>query len=681
MLCGHRRARPAADRHRRPPYRRPGTGSSLTPPPRSPRPTSGWTAPSTDALVRSRRFFTRGTVSDDLRTLSKTGGREADDFYRDRWSHDKVVRSTHGVNCTGSCSWKVYVKDGIITWETQQTDYPSVGPDSPEYEPRGCPRGAAFSWYTYSPTRVRYPYVRGVLLQMFREAKAQHDGDPVRAWEHIVENPLRAKAYKSARGKGGLVRATWEEASRDRRRRARPHDQEVRPRPGRRLLAHPGDVDGLARLRRPVREPHRRLDAELLRLVRRPARSPRPQVFGDQTDVPESGDWWNAGYLIMWGSNLPVTRTPDAHWMTEARYRGQKVIAVAPDYADNVKFADEWLPAKPGTDAALAMAMGHVVLKEFFVDRQTPYFTEYVKTYTDLPYLVRLEEAGDGEYTAGKFLTAADLAEPRGRGERRLQDRAHRRADRRAGGPERLPGPPLRRGRRGQVEPRARRRRPASSRCSTPPTESVVVRMPRFDTPDGAAADLPRGVPGAPRRRPPGHHGLRPAAGAVRRGPRRPAGRVGRRRTTTRSRRTPRPGRRRSPACPPSTAARIGREFAAERRGVQGPLDDRDGRRHQPLVPLRHDLPRLPHPDQPDRLPGRQRRRLGALRRPGEGPADHRLHPDRQRAGLEPAAAQHDPDRVLVPAHQPVPLRPVRRRHPVRHHRQGPARRASPPPT
>ena len=41
-----------------------------------------------------------------------------------------------------------------------------------------------------------------------------------------------------------------------------------------------------------------------------------PQVFGDQTDVPESGDWWDAGYLIMWGSNVPVTRTPDAHWMT-----------------------------------------------------------------------------------------------------------------------------------------------------------------------------------------------------------------------------------------------------------------------------------------------------------------------------------------------------------------------------
>ena len=47
-----------------------------------------------------------------------------------------------------------------------------------------------------------------------------------------------------------------------------------------------------------------------------------PQVFGDQTDVPESADWWNASYLIIWGTNLPITRTPDAHFMTEARYRG-----------------------------------------------------------------------------------------------------------------------------------------------------------------------------------------------------------------------------------------------------------------------------------------------------------------------------------------------------------------------
>src|SRR3546814_13763055 len=66
------------------------------------------------------------------------------DLYRLRWQSDKVVRSTHGVNCTGSCSWKIYVKSGLVTWETQQTDYPRTRPDLPNHEPRGCPRGASY---------------------------------------------------------------------------------------------------------------------------------------------------------------------------------------------------------------------------------------------------------------------------------------------------------------------------------------------------------------------------------------------------------------------------------------------------------------------------------------------------------------------------------------------------------
>src|SRR5690606_34717150 len=158
-----------------------------------------------DALIGARKMFSRSEkITDDNRETHRVGGRSGDSFYRERWSHDKVVRSTHGVNCTGSCSWKVYVKDGVITWESQETDYPSVGPDKPEYEPRGCPRGASFSWYTYSPTRVRYPYVRSALLQMYREEKAKAPGhDPVEAWKAIVSDPVKARRYKSARGKGG----------------------------------------------------------------------------------------------------------------------------------------------------------------------------------------------------------------------------------------------------------------------------------------------------------------------------------------------------------------------------------------------------------------------------------------------------------------------------------------------
>ena len=359
-----------------------------------------------EGLLRKAQFFVPGTPSENYREVHRADPRGAEEFYRERWRHDKVVRSTHGVNCTGSCSWKVYVKDGIITWETQQTDYPSVGPDSPEYEPRGCPRGASFSWYTYSPSRVRYPYVRGPLLELWREARRRL-GDPVLAWAEIVGDAEKTKLYKSARGKGGFVRSTWPEVS---ELIAAAHAHTIKafgpdrvvgfsPIPAMSQVSYSAGTRFLSMI-----------GATILSFYDWYADMPiaSPQAFGDQTDVPESGDWWNSSYLIVWGTNLPITRTPDAHFMTEARYRGQKVVVVSPDYSDHTKFADDWLPAAPGTDGALAMAMGHVILTEFFRDRQVPYFTDYVKTYTDLPFLVTLREHHDA-YVPDRFLTALDL--------------------------------------------------------------------------------------------------------------------------------------------------------------------------------------------------------------------------------------------------------------------------------
>ncbi|MCK2213081.1 nitrate reductase subunit alpha [Actinomadura sp. ATCC 31491] len=362
-----------------------------------------------DVLLKTGRFLRRSAdTSGDLHTLRLAGGMEGDAFYRDRWSHDKIVRSTHGVNCTGSCSWKVYVKDGIITWETQETDYPSVGPDRPEYEPRGCPRGAAFSWYTYSPTRIRYPYARGVLVEMYAEAR-ERLGDPVAAWAEITENPEKRRSYQQARGRGGLVRVTWDLAT---EMIAAAHVHTIK-------TYGPDRVAGFSPIPAMSMVSHA-IGSRFVSLIGGTMLSfydwyadlpvASPQVFGDQTDVPESADWWDAAYLLMWGSNVPVTRTPDAHWMAEARYRGQKVVVVSPDFSDAAKFADEFLSVRPGTDGALAMAMGHVLLREFFVENETPFFTDYVKRFTDLPFLVRLEER-DGGYVPGRFLTAQDLGD------------------------------------------------------------------------------------------------------------------------------------------------------------------------------------------------------------------------------------------------------------------------------
>ncbi len=358
-------------------------------------------------LLEAHRFLRRGPVNEEGWSQLVAKDREWERSYRGRWAHDKVVRSTHGVNCTGSCSWNVYVKDGLITWESQAVDYPSTGAEMPEYEPRGCPRGASFSWYQYSPLRLKYPYVRGSLLAMFREARARL-GDPVDAWAEIVEDPEKVRLYRRQRGKGGFVRASWDEVV---ELIAAAHVHTIKrygpdrcvgftPIPAMSMASYASGTRFLSLI-----------GGVILSFYDWYADLPpaSPQAFGDQTDVPESGDWFNAGYLLIWGTNLPTTRTPDAHFMVEARYRGQKVVVVSPDYAEHTKFADHWLAAEPGSDGALAMAMGHVILKEFYVDRQVPYFQDYARRFTDLPLLVTLREREDGAYVPDRLLRASDL--------------------------------------------------------------------------------------------------------------------------------------------------------------------------------------------------------------------------------------------------------------------------------
>ena len=140
-----------------------------------------------------------------------------------------------------------------------------------------------------------------------------------------------------------------------------------------------------------------------------------PQVWGEQTDVPESADWYNSSFIIAWGSNVPQTRTPDAHFFTEVRYKGTKTVAVTPDYSEVAKLADIWMHPKQGTDAAVAMAMGHVIMKEFYFDKRSAYFDDYARRYTDLPMLVMLKEhttaSGEKIMVPDRYVRASDFAD------------------------------------------------------------------------------------------------------------------------------------------------------------------------------------------------------------------------------------------------------------------------------
>ncbi|WP_417484377.1 nitrate reductase subunit alpha [Maricaulis salignorans] len=356
-------------------------------------------------------FFTRPSESfSDGHGITTTEGRGWEDSYRKRWQHDKIVRSTHGVNCTGSCSWKIYVKGGLVTWETQQTDYPRTRPDLPNHEPRGCARGASYSWYMYSANRVKYPLIRSRLLKAWRAARKTLP--PIAAWRSIQQDDAVRQSYVSKRGAGGLVRGDWDEVTEiiaaANAYTAKTYGPDrvfgFSPIPAMSMVSYAAGSRYLSLLGG-VCMSFYDWYCDL------PPAS--PMTWGEQTDVPESADWFNAGYLLIWGSNVPQTRTPDAHFYTEARYRGAKSAVICPDYSEASKFGDVWLNPKQGTDAALAMAFGHVVLREYHLDRQAEYFDKYVRENSDFPNLVRLEKQGD-RYVAGRLVRASDFSDDLG---------------------------------------------------------------------------------------------------------------------------------------------------------------------------------------------------------------------------------------------------------------------------
>lgn len=336
--------------------------------------------------------------------------RRWEDFYRNRWSYDKIVRSTHGVNCTGSCSWNIYVKRGIVTWELQALDYPKIASDLPPYEPRGCQRGISCSWYVYSPLRIKYPTVRGVLLDLWRAACKRHPDDPIAAWASIQQDPKQRRKIQQARGKGGFRRTTWDEVYEI---MAAANLYTVREYGPDRLIGF-SPIPAMSMISYAS-------GARFLQLMGGVCLSfydwycdlppASPEVWGEQTDVAESADWYKSKFIAVVGSNVLMTRTPDAHFLVEARHHGAKCVVFSPDFSQTSKVADEWIPLHQGQDGAFWMAVNHVILREAYADRTVDAFADYLKGNTDAPFLVELEEKADGSLRPGRMLRAAQLPE------------------------------------------------------------------------------------------------------------------------------------------------------------------------------------------------------------------------------------------------------------------------------
>ncbi len=285
------------------------------------------------------------------------------DLRRRPWQWDKVVKASHLTNCAyqQACNFHLFVKDGVILREEQAANYPPRNdPDVPDFNPRGCQKGVCYAQRLYDPTRIKYPMKR-----------------------------------VGERGQGRWQRLSWDEAL-----------TEVADGVIDTLTAEGPEVvvqGGGTHVQNAASE-GTGITALFIALG-----SPLPNVTADNGDehqgcattlgkviVADSADnWFYSDMILIWGGNPAYTNIPNFHYIAEARYNGTKIVTISPDYSPSAIHADQWVSLNIGSDAALALAMCHVILEEKLSNES------FVREQTDLPLLV--VEA------TGRFLLEKDL--------------------------------------------------------------------------------------------------------------------------------------------------------------------------------------------------------------------------------------------------------------------------------
>jgi len=94
-------------------------------------------------------------------------------------------------------------------------------------------------------------------------------------------------------------------------------------------------------------------------------------------------DYARAGCILLWGHNPSTSLIAGATRIAEARVRGAKLVVVDPRHVGFAVKADQWLRVRPGTDAALALAIAGVMIEQQWFD------AEFIRDWSNGPFLVR----------------------------------------------------------------------------------------------------------------------------------------------------------------------------------------------------------------------------------------------------------------------------------------------------
>lgn len=255
---------------------------------------------------------------------------------------DKVVRTTCSPNCTGSCGQLAFVRDGILVKVQQAADYPDRA-----YAPRGCMKGLSYVNQVYGADRIMTPLIR--------------DGE---------------------RGSGSFRQASWEEALD----RVAGGLRDIGERWGWDSVHVFGQVPGSGYIQKGANY----RACALLGMTHGTSFDfngdlpmGMPITFGVQNAEHEAKDWANSRFLLLVGSNPVETRIPDVHFIFDALEQGARLVVVDPSFSPTAAKADAHLRIRPGTDAALALALCEQVIVDDLMDGA------FMRTYTDAPLLVR----------------------------------------------------------------------------------------------------------------------------------------------------------------------------------------------------------------------------------------------------------------------------------------------------
>ena len=284
------------------------------------------------------------------------------DLYRKSWKWDRVVFSSHGrANCMSACSWSVFVKDELVWREEQNAVYEAAEASVPDFNPRGCQKGGCYSHLMYEPSRLLHPIQR---------AGERGSGKWKRvSWDDALG--LVADAMIDAAAANGTGTIVYDNGTTN--------------------LDFGPDHTGEVQLFELLASTNIESWAGVGDMPHGVA-----QTWGMYNCEGTSDDWFKSDFIVVWVGNPSYTRIPDMHFMHEARYRGAKLVVIAPDYNATAVHADYWINPQVGTDAALALAMAQVILEEKL------YKEDYVREQTDLAILVREDTR--------RYLRAADLS-------------------------------------------------------------------------------------------------------------------------------------------------------------------------------------------------------------------------------------------------------------------------------